>query len=101
MDASITAKDIPRRQPANAFCYTAYNPERFPVLTKSNKKFPTTIALTQSVNYFTVRSNHPTSRSEQNLYDRMIPRNTVFTKLAWLFHIIVNIPFSYGLLIRK
>ena len=39
--------------------------------------------------------------SEQNLYDRMIPRNTVFTKLACLFHIIVNISFSYDLFIRK
>jgi len=31
----------------------------------------------------------------------MIPRNTVFIKLACLFHIIVNISFSYGLFIRK
>jgi len=31
----------------------------------------------------------------------MIPRNTVFTKLAWLFHIIVNISFSYDLFIQK
>jgi len=31
----------------------------------------------------------------------MIPRNTVFTKLASLFHIIVNISFSYNLFIRK
>jgi len=31
----------------------------------------------------------------------MIPRNTVFTKLACLFHIIVNISFSYDLFIRK
>ena len=37
--------------------------------------------------------------SEQNLYDRMILRHTVFTKLAWLFHIIVNISFSHDVLL--
>jgi len=31
----------------------------------------------------------------------MITQNTVLTKLACLFHIIVNISFPYGLLIRK
>jgi len=36
---------------------------------------------------------------EQNLYDRMILRHTVFTKLAWLFHVIVNISFSYDVLL--
>jgi len=44
---------------------------------------------------------HPTFRSEQNLYDRMILRNTVFTKLTCLFHMIVDISFSYDLFIRK
>ena len=29
----------------------------------------------------------------------MILQNTVFTKLAWLFHVIVNISFSYDLLL--
>jgi len=31
----------------------------------------------------------------------MIRQDTVFTKPACLFHIIVNISFSYGLFIRK
>jgi len=31
----------------------------------------------------------------------MIPRKTVFTKLACFFHVIVNISFSYDLFIRK
>jgi len=53
--------------------------------------------LTQTANLFTV-SDHPT---EQNLYDRMILRGTVFTQLACLFHVIVNISFSYNLFIRK
>jgi len=29
----------------------------------------------------------------------MILQNTVFTKVAWLFHVIVNISFSYDLLL--
>jgi len=57
------------------------------------------IALTQSVNYFTVRSNHPTSPVLNKTYnDRVILWLTVFTKLACLFHVIVNISFSYDVL---
>jgi len=64
------------------------------------KKFPITIAMTQSVNYFTVRSNHSTSPVLNKTYnDRMILRHTIFTKLACLFHVIVNISFSYDVLL--
>jgi len=54
------------------------------------------IALTQSVNYFMVRSNHSTSPVLNKTYiDRVILRHTVFTKLACLFHVIVDISFSH------
>jgi len=60
-----------------------------------------TTALIQSENHLTV-SNHSTFPcSEQNVYERMIPRKTVFTKLACFFHVTVNVSFSYDLFIWK
>jgi len=60
LDASIKAKHIHRRQPANPFCSFTWHtsPNIFPVFTNPKKKLLIATTLTYSAIHFTF-SNHP------------------------------------------